>query len=118
MLCHHFQRLTVFLVHGEKEKRQHHCHHAKCGKAQIFAGFEQKENRNANQRTGSKAEKPPTLFDLTSLQREANRQLGFTADVYKRQAVMGINAGGIQFIIKIDDGFLLCLCLLYTSRCV
>ena len=24
-------------------------------------------------------------------------------------AVMGINAGGIQFIIKIDDGFLLCL---------
>ena len=44
-------------------------------------------------------------------------------------AVMGINAGGIQFIIKIDDGFLLCLrklvfhrsasfalaCLLYTS---
>ena len=26
-----------------------------------------------------KSEKPPALFDLTSLQREANRQLGFTA---------------------------------------
>ena len=35
MLCHHFQRLTVFLVHGKKEERQHHRHHAKSGKAQI-----------------------------------------------------------------------------------
>ena len=35
----------------------------------IITKVEQKE----------KAEKPPTLFDLTSLQREANRQLGFTA---------------------------------------
>ena len=26
-----------------------------------------------------KSEKPPALFDLTSLQREANQQLGFTA---------------------------------------
>ena len=59
MLCHHFQRLTVFLVHGKKEERQHHCHHAKCSKAQISAGFEQKENRNANQRTGSEAENLP-----------------------------------------------------------
>ena len=40
VLCHHFQRLTVFLIHGKKEKRQHHRHHAKCGKAQIPAGFE------------------------------------------------------------------------------
>ena len=31
------------------------------------------------ERMKEKAEKPPTLFDLTSLQREANRQLGFTA---------------------------------------
>lgn len=43
VLCHHFQRLTVFLVHGKKEKRQHHCHHAKCSKAQIPAGLEQKK---------------------------------------------------------------------------
>ena len=35
----------------------------------IITKVEQKE----------KAEKPPTLFDLTLLQREANRQLGFTA---------------------------------------
>ena len=35
----------------------------------IITKVEQKE----------KAEKPPTLFDLTSLQREANQQLGFTA---------------------------------------
>lgn len=35
----------------------------------IITKVEQKE----------KVEKPPTLFDLTSLQREANRQLGFTA---------------------------------------
>ena len=59
VLCHHFQRLTVFLVHGEKEKRQHHCHHAKCSKTKIPAGFKQKENRNANQRTGSEAENLP-----------------------------------------------------------
>lgn len=41
VLCHHFQRLTVFLVHGKKEERQQHRHHAKSGKAQIPAGFEQ-----------------------------------------------------------------------------
>ena len=35
----------------------------------IITKVEQKE----------KSEKPPTLFDLTSLQRESNRQLGFTA---------------------------------------
>ena len=35
----------------------------------IITKVEQKE----------KSEKPPALFDLTSLQREANRQLGFTA---------------------------------------
>ena len=39
------------------------------GSSAIITKVEQKE----------KAEKPPTLFDLTSLQREANRQLGFTA---------------------------------------
>ena len=37
--------------------------------AAIITKVEQKE----------KSEKPPALFDLTSLQREANRQLGFTA---------------------------------------
>ena len=37
--------------------------------AAIITKVEQKE----------KTEKPPALFDLTSLQREANRQLGFTA---------------------------------------
>lgn len=44
---------------------------AECCQAEsaIITKVEQKE----------KAEKPPTLFDLTSLQREANRQLGFTA---------------------------------------
>lgn len=46
-------------INGKKEKRQHHCHHAKCSKAQIPAGLEQKENRNANQRTGSEAENLP-----------------------------------------------------------
>ena len=39
------------------------------GSSAIITKVEQKE----------KAEKPPTLFDLTLLQREANRQLGFTA---------------------------------------
>ena len=32
-------RLTVFLVHGKKEERQPYRYHAKCGKAQIPAGF-------------------------------------------------------------------------------
>ena len=34
-----------------------------------------------------KSEKAPALYDLTTLQREANRKLGYTAqqDVYKRQ---------------------------------
>ena len=44
---------------------------AECCQAEsaIITKVEQKE----------KAEKPPTKLDLTSLQREANRQLGFTA---------------------------------------
>ena len=51
----------------------------------IITKVEQKE----------KSEKPPALFDLTSLQREANRQLGFTAqqtldytqDLYEKKLV-------------------------------
>ena len=42
-----------------------------------------------------KSEKPPALYDLTTLQRDANRLLGFTAQQ------------------TLDY-----LCLLYTSRCV
>lgn len=48
MLCENFGSLKGMyrvikrnrFIHGKKEKRQHHRHHAKCGKAQIPAGFE------------------------------------------------------------------------------
>ena len=50
----------------EAEKLAAECRQA--GKA-VITKVEQKE----------KTEKPPALFDLTTLQREANRQLGFTA---------------------------------------
>ena len=50
----------------EAEKLAAECRQA--GKA-VITKVEQKE----------KTEKPPSLFDLTTLQREANRQLGFTA---------------------------------------
>ena len=39
------------------------------GKAALIRSVERKE----------KTEKPPTLYDLTTLQRDANRQLGYTA---------------------------------------
>lgn len=62
-----------FQAGGErmKEKAETEKLVAECCQAgsAIITKVEQKE----------KAEKPPTLFDLTSLQREANRQLGFTA---------------------------------------
>ena len=62
-----------FQAGGErmKEKAEAEKLVAECCQAgsAIITKVEQKE----------KAEKPPTLFDLTSLQREANRQLGFTA---------------------------------------
>ena len=62
-----------FQAGGErmKEKAEAEKLVAECCQAEsaIITKVEQKE----------KAEKPPTLFDLTSLQREANRQLGFTA---------------------------------------
>ena len=51
---------------AEAEKLVAECCQAGCA---IITKVEQKE----------KSEKPPALFDLTSLQREANRQLGFTA---------------------------------------
>ncbi len=51
---------------AEAEKLVAECCQAGCA---VITKVEQKE----------KSEKPPTLFDLTSLQREANRQLGFTA---------------------------------------
>ena len=62
-----------FQAGGErmKEKAEAEKLVAECCQAgsAIIAKVEQKE----------KSEKPPALFDLTSLQREANRQLGFTA---------------------------------------
>ena len=62
-----------FQAGGErmKEKAEAEKLVAECCQAgsAIITKVEQKE----------KSEKPPTLFDLTSLQREANRQLGFTA---------------------------------------
>ena len=62
-----------FQAGGErmKEKAEAEKLVAECCQAgsAIITKVEQKE----------KAEKPPTLFDLTLLQREANRQLGFTA---------------------------------------
>ena len=62
-----------FQVVGErmKEKAEAEKLVAECCQAgsAIITKVEQKE----------KSEKPPALFDLTSLQREANRQLGFTA---------------------------------------
>ena len=51
---------------AEAEKLVAECCQAGCA---VITKVEQKE----------KSEKPPALFDLTSLQREANRQLGFTA---------------------------------------
>ena len=66
-------RFRDFQAGGErmKEKAEAEKLVAECCQAgsAIITKVEQKE----------KAEKPPTLFDLTSLQREANRQLGFTA---------------------------------------
>ena len=62
-----------FQAGGErmKEKAEVEKLVAECCQAEsaIITKVEQKE----------KSEKPPALFDLTSLQREANRQLGFTA---------------------------------------
>lgn len=62
-----------FQAGGErmKEKAEAEKLVAECCQAEsaIITKVEQKE----------KLEKPPALFDLTSLQREANRQLGFTA---------------------------------------
>lgn len=62
-----------FQAGGErmKEKAEAEKLVAECCQAgsAIITKVEQKE----------KSEKPPVLFDLTSLQREANRQLGFTA---------------------------------------
>ena len=62
-----------FQAGGErmKEKAEAEKLVAECCQAgsAIITKVEQKE----------KSEKPPALFDLTSLQREANRQLGFTA---------------------------------------
>lgn len=62
-----------FQAGGErmKEKAEAEKLVAECSQAgsAIITKVEQKE----------KSEKPPALFDLTSLQREANRQLGFTA---------------------------------------
>ena len=62
-----------FQAGGErmKEKAEAEKLVAECCQAgsAIITKVEQKEN----------SEKPPALFDLTSLQREANRQLGFTA---------------------------------------
>ena len=66
-------RFRDFQAGGErmKEKAETEKLVAECCQAgsAIITKVEQKE----------KSEKPPTLFDLTSLQREANRQLGFTA---------------------------------------
>ena len=62
-----------FQAGGERMKEKEEAENlaAECrqaGKA-VITKVEQKE----------KTEKPPALFDLTTLQREANRQLGFTA---------------------------------------
>ena len=62
-----------FQAGGERMKEKEEAENlaAECrqaGKA-VITKVEQKE----------KTEKPPSLFDLTTLQREANRQLGFTA---------------------------------------
>ena len=66
-------RFRDFQAGGERMKAKAEAEKlvAECCQAgsAIITKVEQKE----------KAEKPPTLFDLTSLQREANRQLGFTA---------------------------------------
>lgn len=45
----------------------------------ISALCDSKEARIASLKTKVQTEKPPTLYDLTSLQREANRLMGFTA---------------------------------------
>lgn len=60
-----------FQAGGERMKEKAEKLVAECCQAgsAIITKVEQKE----------KSEKPPALFDLTSLQREANRQLGFTA---------------------------------------
>ena len=54
-----FQRLTVLLIHGQQEKGQHGNHHAHGGGTGANGIFEQKEKRNAKQRTARKADKLP-----------------------------------------------------------
>lgn len=54
-----FQRLAVFLIHRQKEKGQHEKHHQKRRRTGSGWPFEEKEKRDASQRTASKADKLP-----------------------------------------------------------
>ena len=56
MLRNHLQRLTIPLIHGEKEQRQHDHNHAHGRKAGISRLPEQKERRHSNQCRRSKAD--------------------------------------------------------------
>ena len=51
-----FQRLPVFLIHGQKEEREHDENHADRRRAGANASFEQKEKRYAYQRAASETQ--------------------------------------------------------------
>ena len=69
-----------------------------------------------------KTEQPPRLYDLTTLQREANRLFGFTAQqtldyaqqLYEKKLLTYPRTDS-QYL---TDDMLPTACLLYTSRCV
>ena len=64
---------------AEDEKKAHRIQDAEEAK-KIAAAVKGKPARVESVEAEEKKEGPPQLYDLTSLQREANRKLGFTAD--------------------------------------
>ena len=62
-----------------------------------------------------KSEKPPALYDLTTLQRDANRLLGFTAQ-QTLDYLQNLYEKKLCTYPRTDSRYLTCL--LYTSRCV
>ncbi|HSK68118.1 MAG TPA: DNA topoisomerase III [Candidatus Limnocylindria bacterium] len=67
----------------DPKKEEDRASHRIAGKEEaeaIAAAVRGREAKVRKAETTAKKELPPQLFDLTSLQREANRRLGFTAD--------------------------------------
>ena len=53
------QRLTVFLIHGEEEQREHDDNHSHGRKAQVASASEQEKGRDTNQRRRPEADELP-----------------------------------------------------------